>query len=393
MHATPWQIVLSALSLPDQKGLFRGIRRWLDRDLEMNVLVYPAISGIDGGNLRCDGLIAEFQDSLAVDVSSVPIPLVWVVNPPGPCTNHIVAFDEVAVGRLAADHFLEQGHWQFVCVSFGPGCCWGVQREQGYAERLSEAGRAHAPLYLNDLPLDVSAPHVPSWYHACRLRAVAAFLQAQPKPLAVFAADDTLGLTVVAACKLAGLNIPSEVAVLGVNDNPTCQLLSPRLSSIALPSERVGYEAAATMSALLKGRRDVPRRTLLPPLGVVVRHSSDALQVPDQVVSKALRYMRDRPDKAIGVKELAAHVGVSRRSLERRFREAVGRTPGEEVQRLRAVLWRRLLADTDLSIAEIAQRCGFGEPTTFATAVRRTEGLAPTAYRRRAQGAKASNAG
>ena len=390
MHTAPWQIVLSAATLPDQVGLLRGVRRWLDRDLDLNVLVYPPINGTQARNLPCDGLITDLHGGIEADVSSLSIPVVSVVDRPEPGIYYFVAYDDTAVGRLAADHFLEQGHWHFACVVYGPACCWGSQREQGYAERLSEAGRAHASLYLSDIPPDASAPHVLSPYDAFRQQAVAAFLKAQPKPLAVFAADDTLALTVVGACKLAGLNIPSEVAVLAVNDDPMCQLLSPPLSSIALPSERVGYEAAATMSALLNGRKDVPRRRLVPPLGVVVRRSSDALQVPDQVVSKALRYMRDHPHEAVGVKELAAHVGVSRRSLERRFREAVGRTPGEEVQRLRAVLWRRLLTDTDLSIAEIAQRCGFSAPTTLATAVRRAEGLSPSDYRQKAQGAKAS---
>ncbi|HEY0007938.1 MAG TPA: substrate-binding domain-containing protein, partial [Tepidisphaeraceae bacterium] len=308
----------------------------------------------------------------------------------------IVGFDDHAVGRLAADHFLDQGHWQFACVTYGSSVDssfdWGLQREKGFAERLGEAGRSYTPLRVSEFPLDRRAPHVLAHHDAVRQRAVGAFLKTLPKPLAIFAADDTLGVMVADACTRVGIGIPAEVALLGVNNSPMCELCGPPLSSIALPSERLGYRALETMAALLRGDRDVPRRSLLPPVGVVVRRSSDALQVRDPLVAKALRYIRDHAHEAVGVKELAAHVVMSRRSLELRFRDAVGRTPGEEVQRLRAGMWRRLLTDTDLSIGEIAERCGFGTPATFATAVRRIEGVAPSTYRQRTQGVKATDA-
>jgi LacI family transcriptional regulator len=390
------QIVLStSLLLPDRAGLFRGVRRWLDRDPGLRVNVYPPLNEVQAASLRCDGFMTDPGDSIASVLSTARFPVVSLGDFANEKNYHIVAFDERAIGRLAADHFLDQGHWHFAYVAYEFSATdngWQSQREQGFARRLKEVGRSHVALYLDDLPRDPRSPHVMARHDPVRQRAVGAFLKAQPKPLAVFAGDDALGILVTDACARVRLNVPADVAVLGVNNHPLCELSGPQLSSIAVPSERVGYEATATMAALLRGTKDVQRRTVFPPLGVVVRPSSDALQVPDPLVAKALRYIRDHPHEAIGVKELTAHVAMSRRSLERRFRDAVGRTPGEEIQRLRQGLWRRLLADTDLSMAEIAERCGFGTPAAFATSVRRAEGVSPSAYRHNTQGTKASDA-
>ena len=392
MARRPPEIVLSAPGIPDQAGLFRGVRRWLDRDPDVRVRVHWGFTNAQARSLSCDGLITDRGPGTEALLRRAPFPIVSVAGRSGTDDQYFVAVDEHAVGRMAADHFREQGHWQFACVTYGSGeIGWDTQREQGFAERLAEAGRSYAPLHVDDLPRDRRSPHIMAHNDTVRRRAIAAFVKALPKPLAVFAGDDLLAIMVAGACEHAGLGIPADVALLGVNNDPLCQLFGPPLSSVALPSDRVGYEAMATISALVNGREDMPRRTLLPPLGVVVRPSSDALQVRDPVVGEALRYIRDDPRGAIGVKELAARVGMSRRALERRFRHAVGRTPGEEVQRLRSRLWRRLLTDTDLSMAEISQRCGFGAPATFAAAVRRAEGLAPSAYRQKARGSKVSD--
>ncbi|HEY0007936.1 MAG TPA: substrate-binding domain-containing protein, partial [Tepidisphaeraceae bacterium] len=379
MQKRQLQIVLStSMLLPDRAGLFRGVRRWLDRDPGLRVYVYPPLNEVQAASGRCDGFMTDLGGSTARVLSNARVPLVSLADFNNEENQYIVAFDERAIGRVAADHFLDQGHWQFAYVAYEgstAGDGWQSQREEGFAQRLKEVGRSHATLNVEYLPRDPRSPHMPSRHDPVRQRAVAAFLKAQPKPLAVFAGDDALGVLVADACARGRLNVPADVAVLGVNNDPLCELAGPQLSSIAVPGEQVGYEATATLAALLRGARDVPRRRVFPPLGLVVRPSSDALQVRDPAVAKALRYIRDRQHEAVGVKELTAHVAVSRRSLERRFRDAVGRTPGEEIQRLREGLWRRLLVDTDLSMAEIAERCGFGTPASFATTIRRVEGV------------------
>ncbi|HEY0008690.1 MAG TPA: substrate-binding domain-containing protein, partial [Tepidisphaeraceae bacterium] len=217
-------------------------------------------------SLPCDGLITDRDIGLESLLRKAGFPVVSLSDRAGAENAHIVAFDDHAVGRLAAEHFLDQGHWQFACVTYGVGeIGWETKREAGFAERLKEAGRSYTPLRVNDLPLDPQSPHTMSQHDAIRQRAIGAFLKALPKPLAVFGCDDTLAVMVADACQRVLLNIPADVALLGVNNDPMCELTGPPLSSIALPSEQVGYEAIATVSALLRGCKDVQRRTLLPP--------------------------------------------------------------------------------------------------------------------------------
>ena len=158
-------------------------------------------------------------------------------------------------------------------------------------------------------------------------------------------------------------------------------MLFRSLSSVAYDGERVGYEAAALLDRLMRGEQPPPEPVLLPPKGLVVRQSSDIMAIEEPEIVAAVCYIREHACHGINVADVVEHVGLSRTLLERRMRKAIGRTPGEEIVRLRFSRVQQLLADTGLSLAAIADRCGFEHSQYMAEAFKKHFGLTPGAYR------------
>ena len=203
-----------------------------------------------------------------------------------------------------------------------------------------------------------------------------------PKPIGILACTDQLAFWLLDACRRAGVAVPEEVAVVGVeNDETLCTMSRPQLSSVAYDGERVGYEAAALLDRLMRGEQPPPEPVLLPPKGLVVRQSSDIMAIEEPEIVAAVCYIREHACHGINVADVVEHVGLSRTLLERRMRKAIGRTPGEEIVRLRFSRVQQLLADTGLSLAAIADRCGFEHSQYMAEAFKKHFGLTPGAYR------------
>jgi LacI family transcriptional regulator len=187
-------------------------------------------------------------------------------------------------------------------------------------------------------------------------------------------------------CTQLGLHVPDEVALLGVdNDELECLLTSPPLSSIAIPGERIGYEAAKMLDRAIAGRKSGFGRLLLPPIRVVARQSTDTLAVREPVVLNALRHIHDHALEGIGVAEVVRAVTVGRRELERKFRRVLGRTVLQELCRTRIQQAQKLLASTDLPMPAVARLSGFSSAHRLAIVFRRVCGTPPTSYRRQSQ--------
>jgi LacI family transcriptional regulator len=197
------------------------------------------------------------------------------------------------------------------------------------------------------------------------------------------AANDLWGNQLLEVCRQVGLRVPDDVAVLGVgNDELLCELARPELTSVALPGERIGMEAAAMLDGLLSRSPAPARSRLLRPQGVVTRHSTDVLSVDDPEVAAAVRFIRNNAHLSICVDDVLLEVPVCRRTLERRFRAVLKRGLGEEIRRVRVERASALLATTSASMVEIGQRSGFSDAKQFSAIFHNETGQTPTAYRR-----------
>jgi LacI family transcriptional regulator len=204
-----------------------------------------------------------------------------------------------------------------------------------------------------------------------------------PTPLGLMTANDDWGSQATALCHRIGRRVPDDIAVVGVDDDDLVggEMANPPLSSVAHLTDRIGQTGAEMLIRLIHGL-PVPAVTLVPAGPLIARQSSQSVAVDDELVVLAIRTMELQLAKAINIDELLRTLNVSRRALELRFRHALGRTPGAELQRLRIERAKLLLSTTRQPIAEVSRLSGFTNATRLNDAFRRHVGTTPSAYRK-----------
>jgi LacI family transcriptional regulator len=235
-------------------------------------------------------------------------------------------------------------------------------------------GRIVDPLYLDgantQLSLDEQA---------------AKWLRSLPKGTAVLATCDEWGAILVLACRLAGVAVPEDVAVIGVDDDDlVCEMCQPHMSSVRIPWQEIGRTAARMVESVLRTDKNPMKIIRLPPSGVVERRSTELLAAGHPVVVQALRYLRSQAHEPINVEDVVHQVTANRRWLERAFRTYLGRSILQEIRRAHMDRARHLLATTRLPMTAVAHSCGFGSAIArFSRTFNKDVGMTPSAYRRK----------
>jgi LacI family transcriptional regulator len=372
--------LVMAHSLGFYRNILRGVKAFaVQRPDWVFTPIAPEIRAIERARpLRCDGFLAHvFTRPLAEVLLALRKPVVSVagVLPELPLPR--VAVDHAEVGRQAAGHMLERGVRQFGFVGYLRHE-FSIQREAGFREVIEAAGLTVAAFHeRSDRVQDPTGLWM--WNQP-----LMGWLTSLPKPVGVLASNDVQASQVSEYCRQLMLLVPEQVAIVGVDDDDLlCELSRPSLSSVALPGERIGYEAARLLDAWQQGR--LPGRTtvVLPPTGVVVRQSSDLIAVPDPEVAAAVRFIQEHAHQEIHVKDVLRDVPIGRRSLERRFRKCLQRSISDEIRRVHLERSKQLLLATDLSIAAVASMAGFHDGRQLSILFRRATGITPTAFRRR----------
>lgn len=320
--------------------------------------------------------------SLVRECAELGIPLVDLNDtPPTPGVPKIRP-DNVAIGHLGAEHFLERGFRHFGFCGFGD-LGWSSERRNGFVEALALAG------YGCDV-LEVEHPQgvVTPFWDAKQITSLAAWLRRLPKPAAVMGCNDLRALQLVSAAHGAGLLVPEEVAVLGANnDTIRCELAEPPLSSVATNAFQSGYQAAEQLANLMSGPKTagaaVDRR--VEPVGVVTRQSSDILAMGDKNVAAAVSYIREHACHGITVEDALKHAFASRSQLEKKFRRFIGRSPQAEIRRVQVEKIKQLLFETTFPLKKIAELAGFEHVEYMCVVFKRLTGDSPGGYRKKVQ--------
>jgi len=314
------------------------------------------------------GMIGMLRVSDAPDLEVVRasgLPAVNVSNNAPPGDFPAVLNDDAEVGRMAAAHLLERGFQHFAFASVG-NFQFNVERLAGYREMLAGSRR-----------------EVISVHSGSDRRGIARWLRDLPKPLAVFCASDLTSRHVSEACRLANLQVPHDVAILGVNnDELICDTCDVPLSSVQPNFEEVGYRAAELLHRQLRGLPLPEGPVRIRPVGLEVRRSTEVTASHDVLVAKALAIIRHYASSGMSVKELATHLPLSRRSLERRFKKVLGRTLHDEIRARRLERARTLLLESDRPVIEVAQAVGYADRRRFARDFQTAFGDTPSAYRK-----------
>ncbi len=323
------------------------------------------------------GVIGQLYAPEMTDLlRTLRIPAINLTNRrPNPSVPRVGA-DDLGIGRLAARYFLDRGYAHFAYLGLSS-MNFSQQREAGFTAELKTAGNAYCSFSAWLLERGLSESE--------HFDGITRWIASLPRPVALFCGCDSFAWAALEACREAAVAVPESVSVIGVDNDPMiCLLSTPQLSSVAVPAERIGFEAARLLHAEMQQLGSVPVAAplLLPAKEVVTRASSDCLAIDDGGVAAAVKFIRNHAASRIGVDDVARAAGVARRSLERKFRGVLGRSPLEEIRRTRLELVRELLVNTDLPMPAIASRCGFESAVRLTTVFREVVGQTPTSFRR-----------
>jgi LacI family transcriptional regulator len=325
---------------------------------------------------KANGLIAMMNDpDIANEITTNGISL--VIIPTG--EQLVEGYSNVcentgAIGRLGAEYLLERGFRNFAFCGFFQDY-WSEVRSQSFSDTVRQQNYGihiyEPPKRQKGFRWEYEIPYMVKW------------LKSLPKPIALMACNDERGQHVLDACKVAGLNVPNDIAVLGVdNDDMICELTDPPMSSVVLNFKKCGYEAANTLARLMQGER-ISEKIAVEPLTVASRQSTNLLAIQDRELADVLKYIREHVREKINVNEIVKISAMSRHVLYRKFRNALSRSPHEEIVRVRMNEMANMLITSRLSISEIAYRMGEQDDKHISRCFRRVMGMSPAMYRKK----------
>jgi len=351
--AKPWIIQI----IPPEAGAVKAVAAW-----------------------QPDGILAQFHsEAEARAVCALKKPVVnygFKLQHPG--LAHL-GQDDAAIGRMAADYFLQRGFRNFAYIGDNA-LTFSRHRGTGFARAVQAAG--HACYWYREKPPASSQRAADPW--SWRDESIRRWVLSLPRQIAVLACNDRWGWQMSEVCLTAGIAIPENLALLGVdNDELLCEMAYPTLSSVDTLAERIGFRGAAILDKLMAGGK-VPKESIIfQPQRVVTRGSSDSFAITDADVAAAVRFIRENIETSIGVESVVEHTAISRRALERKFLQSLRRTPLEEIHRARIERAKILLSESDLPLPHVIAQCGFRDRQRFSALFKRHTNLTASAYRKR----------
>jgi LacI family transcriptional regulator len=286
-----------------------------------------------------------------------------------PLAQGAVFVDDAQIGRTAYRHLAEAGFERFAYCGVRGSYVSGLR-----ADTFVQNARASAAENF------VFQDHYGDGQAA--LGPLLAWIKKLPKPVGILAFDDKMAMRVMAACHQANLAIPAEVGLLGLgNDELLCELTDPALSSLAVPTREVGWRAAQMLAEFLDGHPPNPPRVALAPLDIVVRASTDRVRGSDELVGRAIEFLRAHAHTPIGTAQVAENLAVARRTLERRFQNETGKTLHDFLTEFRLRRAKRTLRQFDTPLEEIARASGYSAVSAFIRMFAQSTGVHPRDYR------------
>lgn len=331
---------------------------------------------------RGDGILARIHNrTIAEQLLELKIPVVDLLCREPYDGIPMLVPDADGIAALAIDFFANAGFENFAFCGY-PGISFSEFRSAAFVRAVEERGLScdcyrppanFRPDILNPEPTqERQIRHLVSW------------LRNLPKPVALLACNDVRGQRLLSLCAEHGIHVPEEISVMGVDDDDVlCNLTNPPLSSIDPGAQEIGHRAAALLEAMMAGGKPATLVTSVMPKDLVERGSTDTVAVSEPAVVKALRYIRQHaPSGGVNVDSVLKEAGLSRTSLDVKFRRHLGRSVSDEIMRIRLQRIRTLLRQTDMPLAEIAKRSGFLNPSHMCAVFRRTFGNTPGDYRK-----------
>ncbi len=399
-------------------GIFAGVQRYADERGWLTAFddwIEESLATSPPGRPDYDGVIARVgnpQIPIIGATAAAGIPLVNVMAG-SPAVDELpgVFPDFEKAGQLQAEHLIARGLRHFATLTTQERPTYAC-RASAFAATVEAAGYAISRVELRE---DLGGSVAVYRENQARIRG---WMDAWQLPIGLAAPSDVFARLLAQLCHQRGWRIPEDVSIVGVmNEEMLCENVRPFLSSVEMGYERIGYEAARLLESLmdeakparrqgktpLRGSkpkaasrdRRIPapapsatvpvpggaRHLLLPPVGVVVRESSDFYAAHDEVIAQAQAFIAERCHTHLEVSDVAEQVCVSVRTLQNRFAQILKRSVAKEIARARIEKVKWELMGTDGSVHDIASRAGFTSNARLCEVFKREVGMSPTEYR------------
>ena len=320
---------------------------------------------------KADAIIGRwnFADTRELEKLGIPIVLQNVHKRSEKFSN--LTGDYIGTGAIAASFFYKRCHVNYAYFGIKD-LIWSEERLLGFREKVEEfGGKVHQ--------LMVSASNERDEKH------VTAWLKSLPKPVALFACDDSHALFIAEACKMAGISIPDEISLLGVDDDElVCEISDPPISSISLNVEQGGYDVGRELTALLDRGGKHPFNVTIAPGPVIQRASTRLHNISDPYICKLVKYIDDNFSQDISTSQILAQIPLSRRSIELKFKKEMGGlTIYKYLMMCRIDYFEHLLSMTDLPLSEIATMSGISDYSNFSRIFKKQKGISPLEFRKK----------
>jgi LacI family transcriptional regulator len=367
--------IIIALNWYDER-IVRGIYNYA-REQGWHISPYLASGQFVPHGWPGDGAITCYGPETADYIDFLNMPVVDISYIDMPRQVPRVRVDNNAISKLAAEHFISRGYkffayyeWDTVPVN--------TLRHESFKQQLLEKGIPEGNIFK----IKQTPPEKLGDWESHQSDIIDQVNQL-PRPLAVFAGQDNLGASLIEMCVRAGIHVPEEIAVLGVdNTELICEGAPVLLSSVRTRLTELGYQAAQQLDRLIK--KEISNKVdpiLVPPHGIVCRQSTDMLAIEHPAVATAVRYIKQHYGEPITIEDIIKFTGLSKRGLEKAFEKHLGRTPASELRRIRLDEAKRLLTETIDKIDSIALDCGYSNSSNLSCAFRRDTDMSPRAYR------------
>ncbi|MBI1336284.1 MAG: helix-turn-helix domain-containing protein [Phycisphaera sp.] len=372
------------LPYPQNQGVFAGVHAFSREHPRWKCIIdeRPDKSFVNpvGSYGRYDGVIGRGNLERVRQYEELGLPFVntmgGMVDDPDVFGAYI---DTRRTGEMAAEHLMERGFQRLAFLGMDDLPHYRAMGES-FSQTVQEWGRV-----CDKQHVDSGTHNIPDYWLLAREQ-FEPFLDRLTPPVAILTILPWAARMLITLCENRDWRVPQQVAVMCIDDTRTVLEFPPQITCVDCNYERVGYEAASLLDRIMTGRQLGDRRVIVPPKGIITRESTDFFAVEDDVVAEALKYISSHPAEHLVVEQIAYALAVSPRTLQRRFKQALGRPVGDEVRRLRIELAKRMLSDEQFLVRQVAQATGFNTSANLAQVFQRELGMSPNQYRKKILG-------
>ena len=355
LETEPWVVAKMPTAYKQQIGI-EGVIEWAKK-WGMKVVIGQFEPTDDVSLFRKNGIVAIAQDHIR-KFKTIP---------------NITA-DYEGTGAMAAKLYISRGYQNFAFLGH-KGVCWSEGRRDGFVREIKDSG-------FNNIFIKELEPQEDYWHTDYEV--LVRWATKLPKPIGVLACDDNQGSIFLELCKAFGIKVPSEIAIIGVdNDEILCNMSNPAMSSINIDIERGGYEAAALADRMVREHRFEGEDIVLQPISIVPRTSSNVFATKDRYVHAALEFIEANANRKISVGDVMKAVPISRRLLEQRFLKETGMTIFTCISMVRINRFARMLTESKDTISEIAARLDEPDTKSISRRFQKLKGCTPSEFRKK----------